>query len=538
MLMWKLLFLEVKKHILLFLMVFWPYFIQAQSISWFSSIDFGQREFFNNKIIALNDGSTLLVGLVARTSSTLSTDSNAIYIKKIDEQGNLIWNSIYFPADSIKIFSINIYDVKASDSMVIVLGSYSHPDSVDNILFYSRINLNRNKIDNLYLGRSNQYSIADFELENKFLIILNQVQLNTLVVERTNIITLQKFEKTIQLKAGLKKYYKNRIYVVTDSIGVNDEILQNVSKYSLDGNLLSDNSYQNNLYRLKSGLNSYKVFVKKDLLAITGTYDYHINNPNINGIEKDCYVSIIDTSTLLQKSFFSLNQNSLKVIGCHTLNFDFENNYLLSNVRYIDNNNVNRVKSYFVNGNITLWSKILVDSVTSNTTPSFYGVNILKSNFIQMLSFINKNNVSFLNSNIVGGEVESANYILHDSSQFVRITNGVSTLNNDLYYCGIHKLKNKNHNELFLTKIDYLKTGIGFKPVQRNFIYPNPTVDFINIDIEDEIVSVEVLDMLGVKIKEGINTKYLSLLGMNAGLYVVKIRTSKNEVYFEKLLIH
>jgi len=82
-------------------------------------------------------------------------------------------------------------------------------------------------------------------------------------------------------------------------------------------------------------------------------------------------------------------------------------------------------------------------------------------------------------------------------------------------------------------------TGIHNKEIQNsksNFIYPNPTSDFINIELEN-IQSIEIIDIQGRLQKRIIgNQKNLWIGDIPSGLYVIRIKM-ENKMLSKKIII-
>ena len=66
-------------------------------------------------------------------------------------------------------------------------------------------------------------------------------------------------------------------------------------------------------------------------------------------------------------------------------------------------------------------------------------------------------------------------------------------------------------------------------------IYPNPVKSNFTITTSEKIISVELFDTLGRKVKTLTNAKTNSIEGLTKGVYFVKVKTEKNE-YIEKLI--
>ena len=66
-------------------------------------------------------------------------------------------------------------------------------------------------------------------------------------------------------------------------------------------------------------------------------------------------------------------------------------------------------------------------------------------------------------------------------------------------------------------------------------IYPNPVKSSFTITTSEKILSVELYDTLGRKIKSLTNEKTNNIENLENGVYFVKVKTEKNE-YIEKLM--
>lgn len=67
-------------------------------------------------------------------------------------------------------------------------------------------------------------------------------------------------------------------------------------------------------------------------------------------------------------------------------------------------------------------------------------------------------------------------------------------------------------------------------------IYPNPTSDNFNIEMENEVKSVEIYSLQGQKVLIS-NSKDVNVSGLSAGMYLVRIEDSNNAISTQKLVI-
>ena len=66
-------------------------------------------------------------------------------------------------------------------------------------------------------------------------------------------------------------------------------------------------------------------------------------------------------------------------------------------------------------------------------------------------------------------------------------------------------------------------------------MYRNPVKSSFTITTSEKIVSVELYDTLGRKLKSLTNEKTNNIENLEKGVYFVKVKTEKNE-YIEKLM--
>ncbi|MCD8518465.1 MAG: T9SS type A sorting domain-containing protein [Flavobacterium sp.] len=66
-------------------------------------------------------------------------------------------------------------------------------------------------------------------------------------------------------------------------------------------------------------------------------------------------------------------------------------------------------------------------------------------------------------------------------------------------------------------------------------MYPNPVNDILNIDIENEIKSVEIYNIQGQKVIQS-NVKQIETFSLNSGIYMVRIEDVNGAVATQKLI--
>ena len=69
-------------------------------------------------------------------------------------------------------------------------------------------------------------------------------------------------------------------------------------------------------------------------------------------------------------------------------------------------------------------------------------------------------------------------------------------------------------------------------------IFPNPTVDFITVQLESESdFTIEIYDLVGKRVSKYINQKQLDVSNLDSGIYMVKITlTQSNQTTTHKII--
>jgi choice-of-anchor B domain-containing protein len=88
---------------------------------------------------------------------------------------------------------------------------------------------------------------------------------------------------------------------------------------------------------------------------------------------------------------------------------------------------------------------------------------------------------------------------------------------------------------LYIIEIDYESAGIESESINRVNLYPNPTNDYLTIDL-DESFFYEIFDLQSKKVSSESITKNntIDVSGLNRGVYILKV-TTNNEVYTQKI---
>ncbi len=67
-------------------------------------------------------------------------------------------------------------------------------------------------------------------------------------------------------------------------------------------------------------------------------------------------------------------------------------------------------------------------------------------------------------------------------------------------------------------------------------IYPNPIVDFLNISSSSKVISVDVVDVIGRKVKSITNTTRINLQNLPKGVYFLKIKLENGKTEIQKII--
>lgn len=110
------------------------------------------------------------------------------------------------------------------------------------------------------------------------------------------------------------------------------------------------------------------------------------------------------------------------------------------------------------------------------------------------------------------------------------------------------KFNSLSHAEVFIGSIDLglvkytvnLQTlGVGESEIHDDFInvFPNPTIDFVNIKLSaDRLHSVAVFDLTGKKLIEESNTSVIDISEFSSGIYLLEIYTDSGKSFIKKII--
>jgi len=61
-------------------------------------------------------------------------------------------------------------------------------------------------------------------------------------------------------------------------------------------------------------------------------------------------------------------------------------------------------------------------------------------------------------------------------------------------------------------------------------LYPNPTTNYFQVENGQKVASVELFNLLGMKVLESTNTNYVDISSLKSGLYFVRLLDKKESV--------
>lgn len=118
--------------------------------------------------------------------------------------------------------------------------------------------------------------------------------------------------------------------------------------------------------------------------------------------------------------------------------------------------------------------------------------------------------------------------------QGLRVDRTPIIYNNNLYFSGF---TSTNGEELW--KLSTSDLSVNSNIISENLkIYPNPTANFLNIEIHNTTnFKIEIYDVLGKKVASFLNQKKLNIAHLNNGIYVVKsINLETNASQSQKII--
>lgn len=257
------------------------------------------------------------------------------------------------------------------------------------------------------------------------------------------------------------------------------------------------------------------------------------NNPSITTLDGLSSLNSINYTLIIYNndSLTNIGLNSLNSVG----NISIEENEILQNLDGLENINAQN-RNIFISFNdniVTLNGLNFHNSIGS----LYLSYNNSLSDLNALLSLDNINGTLNINNN---------NSIIHLNG-FTNVDNifGIGIGNNvNLYdFCGLSNLMSNNYTG------SYGVSGNAYNPTQQDIIngncstlsvneftletvklHPNPTTDFINIQSNFDINSVEIYSLHGQKVLAIENKKTIDISSLSKGIYFLKVKTVKGEI--------
>lgn len=361
--------------------------------------------------------------------------------------------------------------------------------------------------------------------------------------------------------------------------------------YSLNANSANTSSVINwgfsqaNLTFQQSGFNTTGNTANQGYVTLNGlspgtTYCYEIRATNINGTtttSPSCFTTSVAPALITEYKFNNslFNESndsdfSAPSVSSHLYTTDRLGNLnsaLVVNSSRLYRDDITNIPKEDKPRSISLW--IRPTAVNSDnilfTYGSASGDNVYGGSFnaTNTYNFTYNTNLAFVNPTTVNNWKHIV--ITFDASKVAKIyVDGVYgnqntqytwyTLGTNLFYLGnsfgsvtgafngaIDDLKIYNY-ALSAAEVSSLYTNNTLSSSdfsQNNFevkLYPNPVRDILNIEIENDIQSIEIYNIQGQKVLSS-NQKQINVSDLAAGMYMVRIQDVDNNIATEKIVI-
>ncbi len=108
------------------------------------------------------------------------------------------------------------------------------------------------------------------------------------------------------------------------------------------------------------------------------------------------------------------------------------------------------------------------------------------------------------------------------------------------YLANLAIYSNDPENHIYNVRLEGTAVGTSIGDYLQNDkkpnISPNPSSDYITIDFEGQIESIEIVDLFGKRVTMDAEIKTLDISNFSAGSYILKIRSEAN-VYYRKFVV-
>lgn len=510
----------------------------AQSVVWVKSFEMDGMDFQNHSILKYNS-ENILVGVKAIDSTSTAYYENELYAYAIDDNSNQRWSIKFKPLDSVNCSEIVVFNSNVIDSFLIIVGSCYLNSIRANVYYYATLNLNTQEVKSYNIGRVSFINISSIAVEDNKLVLfktLNATSAGELlrIDVNTNII----ITKPINLPFASKLYLNHNFYVVKDSTTFDNKIILLLSKIDTNGNVVASSTINTNLISAAFGFVYVGITIRNGNVFVSGTYEYHLSNPTIQGYINDSFIIKIDINTLQKLQFFALSyQFPNEIKSKQEIKFDSQGDNTFIIAKVINDNNLRNVYSFLLNNNGVVWTKKLTEPSLNQFHKRFVQGDIVnQNNFTVVLSSF-AGEVTILNYTYNGTMIDSIVTMLDTESKSLDVLNAIVLKNdNSIYLTGTHVLMSETKERLYLSKLNFIKNSSIIKSKTLIKVYPNPATNIATISI-DNIKEVHLYNTLGEKIKAYYNTNSLNTEDLPHGIYSLKIITSSNDVYTQKLIV-
>lgn len=246
------------------------------------------------------------------------------------------------------------------------------------------------------------------------------------------------------------------------------------------------------------------------------------------GVTPNTAMVVNTTSTLGANSVNVTSNNSTNdggimknVIGFSKTDYSFD--YKISGIdgsdyyMAVQDNNNTVLAGFSIDyeqGNVSIYDGILDDGVPTslNLSPNTW------YNFKMIVNMVSNSVEYFVNNTSLG------------SKNFLTGTTGFNVIN--FVYDDFGSGFTLDNIKILDANLLSISENIKNSPID---IYPNPTSDFVNIKINENIESVEIFDSSGKLIsKDSSGREQISVSFLQNGLYILKVKT-KNSTYTKKI---
>jgi hypothetical protein len=247
------------------------------------------------------------------------------------------------------------------------------------------------------------------------------------------------------------------------------------------------------------------------------------------------------------------NSNALVEVYNSLIVGNIANEKAVLNLAPLSNQRIHRIVNCTISGNrnigISTSTSTLINLSSANGSQLYNSIIWNNTAYRQVLNgnvyncIINGNvladntlNISTTNPSFVNIGDPSSSPFTFDNYNY-QFSNGSTALDygNNSYINSLYNFDLNNTNRIQNTTVDagcyegtYL-SNLDFNNFTNQFkIYPNPMMDYINIETEKSIDRLDIYSINGVLVKTELNTKLISVKECTRGIYVLRIYSEGN----------